>query len=160
MQFKKKLSHRVQRFGQWLKKALILGRTDWRLASDQCKPPRLTQSQRAELQPKFDVNSIRPRAVSAADVQARKSVPPLAPHPAEVDSAALAPAAEDFTPAPAATAPAAGSPTGASGRDYEVRRRKKRGAKHKGVSPLTAFSVKETLELRGLAGKIFGRNGE
>lgn len=163
MHFKKKFSHRVERFWMWLKKLLILGRTDWKLASDQCKPPRLTQSQRAELQPKFDVNAIRPRSVSAADVQARKSAPPPEPLPVGEEPAESAPAgAASAAAAPAAPVPAAtpGRFIGSDGREYEVRRRKKRGAKHKGISPLTAFSAQESLELRGLAGKIFGKNGE
>ncbi len=66
--FRKKISSRLKRFGEWLKRLILVGRADWRKASDDAKPPRLTMRERAAYEPHFDVNAIKPRAVSAADI--------------------------------------------------------------------------------------------
>src|SRR5262245_40531818 len=67
MPAKRKFSHRLKRFRLWLKQVILLGRIDWRKASDDARPPRMSHSERKELQPHFDVNAIRPRSVTAAD---------------------------------------------------------------------------------------------
>lgn len=74
--FRRTWSSRWKRFVEWLKRLLLYGRLDWRKASDDAKPPRLTAAERAAYQPRFEVNAIKPRSVSAADL-----TQPVAPAP-------------------------------------------------------------------------------
>ncbi len=67
MPAKRKLSQRFKRFRQWLKQVILLGRADWRKASDDASPPRLSRRERDELRPQFDVNAIKPRSVGVID---------------------------------------------------------------------------------------------
>jgi len=73
--FRRTWSSRWKRFKEWAKRLFLYGRLDWRRASDDATPLRLTAEERAALEPKFEVQAIRPRSVSAAD---------LAPEPAAV----------------------------------------------------------------------------
>src|SRR5450432_856783 len=73
MRFKRKLSHRAKRFGAWLKQVVLLGRADWRKASDDVNPPRLSRTERDQLRPPFDLNVIKPRALTGPE-RARESV--------------------------------------------------------------------------------------
>lgn len=132
MRFKRKLSHRIKRFGAWLKQVVLLGRADWHKASDDVNPPRLTQSQRAQLQPEFDVNAIKPRTVAAAVRESPASEPALIESEVAVTPEVLA------------------DPT-------RVRRRRRR-SQHNAVNPLTAFTPEKlpTSKAAMMVEKFFG----
>jgi hypothetical protein len=98
MSAQRKLPHRFKRFARWLKQVVLLGRTDWRRASDDANPPRLSQSEREELRPRFDVNVIRPRSLAALErteeatrPSPRPGTAPTTDSPAEVEVGAGAP---------------------------------------------------------------------
>jgi hypothetical protein len=67
MRFKRKLTHRLKRFGAWLKQVVLLGRADWHRASDDVNPPRLSRTEREQLRPPFDLNIIKPRAFAGPE---------------------------------------------------------------------------------------------
>lgn len=114
MRFKRKLSHRIKRFGAWLKQAVLLGRVDWHKASDDVNPPRLTQTEREQLRPEFDVYAIKPRAVAAAE----RASPVSEPAPFESKAAVTPEVLADPS---------------------RVRRRRRRSQPN-AVNPLTPFS--------------------
>lgn len=93
--FRRTWTSRWKRFVEWAKRLLLYGRFDWRKASDDAKPLRLTAAERAALEPKFALNAIKPRSVSAAD---------LAP------SAPAGGVLQPPAPTPAAAQPVAGLP--------------------------------------------------
>ncbi len=147
MPAKRKLPHRFKRIGQWLKQVILLGRTDWRKASDDASPPRLSRRQREELQPQFDVNAIKPRNVSALD-RVEGSTPavfaPLSEPPP--DAAAQAPADESLD----------GAPKPSKSRVFR-RQRRERPAQI-AVNPLSAFTPDKlpATRLERLVEKFFG----
>lgn len=137
MRFKPKFSHRLKRFGGWLKQVILLGRTDWRKASDDANPPRLSRAEREELRPRFDLNAIKPRILSAAERPSRLEAQP------EVE----------LLPAPAPEPTSAESPG--------LRRRRRRHARQTAVNPLTAFTSdkRPPSKLAVFVEKLFGGRG-
>ncbi len=77
--FRKKFSGKAKRFLEWLKRLILYGRLDWRRASDDAKPIRLTGRERAAYEPHFDVNAVKPRSVSAADLERERQKVPIIP---------------------------------------------------------------------------------
>ncbi len=67
MRFKRRLTHRIKRFGAWLKQVVLLGRADWHRASDDVNPPRLSRTEREQLRPPFDLNIIKPRSFAGPE---------------------------------------------------------------------------------------------
>lgn len=88
--FKRTWSSRWKRFAEWVKRLLLYGRLDWRKASDDAKPPRLTAAERAAYEPRFEIQAIKPRNVSAADLQPEPApAPPPAPTPGVAPTSGL-----------------------------------------------------------------------
>jgi hypothetical protein len=144
MPAKRKFTHRFRRFGQWLKQVILLGRTDWRKASDDASPPHLSRIEREELRPHFDVNTIKPRSVVAAD---------RAVEPAPVETGPARVAASDEP----AVEPSASAPKPPKSRVFR-RHHRERPAQN-AVNPLSAFSPEKKLpasRLERLFEKFFG----
>ena len=146
MRFKPKFSHRLRRFGSWLKQVILLGRADWRKASDDANPPRLTRKEREELQPHFDVIAIRPRAVSTSERAPGLAAP--VPPPDLVELPAAPPMMDPPNPAP--TTPAT--------RQFR-RRRPHSHSRQIAINPLAAFSPEKlpASKLERLVERFFGR---
>jgi hypothetical protein len=143
MPAQRRFSHRFKRFRQWLKQVILLGRVDWRKASDDASPPRLSREEREELRPRFDVNAIKPRAVTVADraINSQPEAPPAVP-----------------------TEPTAAAPDPSRGRRIRSRvfRRHHHERSHQiAVNPLSAFSSDKLPATRfeRLLEKVFGRRG-
>jgi hypothetical protein len=144
MPAKRKSSHRFKRFRQWLKQVILLGRTDWRRASDDAHPPRLSQSERDELRPHFDVAAIRPRSVTAADrPQETDQLPPREVY--QSDAARPGNSAPEDPPR--------------SSKSREFRRQRSERPRQIAVNPLSAFTPDKmpASKLERLFEKYFGR---
>lgn len=90
--FRRTWSSRWKRFKEWAKRLFLYGRLDWRRASDDATPLRLTAQERAALEPKFEVQAIRPRSVSAADLAPTPEPPAPTVLPPQTQNPGLSPA--------------------------------------------------------------------
>jgi hypothetical protein len=144
MSARRKLTHRFKRFRQWLKQVILLGRADWRKASDDASPPRLSRTERDELRPHFDVNTIRPRSITAAD-RAEEPVP-------DEPRAASVPAPEEPVVESSGSTPR-------PPKSRVFRRHHRERPAQNAVNPLSAFSPEKKLpasRLERLFEKFFG----
>jgi hypothetical protein len=148
MPAKRRLPHKFKRFRQWLKQVILLGRTDWRKASDDASPPRLSQTERNELQPHFDVNVIKPRSVTPLDRAGSSTPVPISPRAAK---------------APSAQAPLESPTSGASKppKSRVFRKHHRERPAQIAVNPLSAFTPDKlpASRLERLYEKFFGRRG-
>jgi hypothetical protein len=145
MSAKRLLPYRFKRFSQWLRQAILLGRVDWRKASDDASPPRLSRKERDELRPQFDVNAIKPRSVTVAD-RAPEPAPPTERPPKPPETAA-----PDASNNPAPRPP----------KSRVFRRHHQERAPQIAINPLSAFSADKlpASRLERLFEKFFGRRG-
>jgi hypothetical protein len=145
MSAKRRLPYRFKRFSEWLRQAILLGRVDWRKASDDASPPRLSRQERDELRPQFDVNVIKPRSVKAAERAPEPAAPSVRP------------------PIPPETAPADASQNSAPRppKSRVFRRHHHERTSQIAVNPLSAFSPDKlpASRLERLFEKFFGRRG-
>lgn len=137
--FRRTWSSRWKRFKEWAKRLFLYGRLDWRRASDDATPLRLTAEERAALEPKFEVQAIRPRSVSAAD---------LAPEAAAVSMTPRTLPAQP-TPAPAAANGLAIDPSLLAAALSAVQQSTQGGAVS--VDPAQVAAALEALQAAGIA---------